>query len=172
VDDIELAHFLYQMLEYDKIRRVLDTITSKAVLLLGRFTPKRKRVLDRIRDRLRDEGYSPMVFDFAVPLDRDITETITTLARVARFIVADLTDPASIPKELEAIAPRVAIPIQPLIQGTQQPYSMFQDYWKYSWILELKRYRNETSLMADFAPTVTGPAEAKALELMQMKKGK
>ena len=106
VDDLELAHFVYQILKYDTVRRVLDTVTSKTVLLLGRFTPKRKRVLYRIRDRLREGGYSPVVFDFSGPDDRDVTETITTLARLCRFIVADLTEPSSIPKELEAIAPR------------------------------------------------------------------
>lgn len=169
VDDLELAHFIYQMLTYDKVRRVLDTITSKAVLLLGRFTPKRKRVLDRIRDRLREEGYSPIVFDFNVPADRDITETVTTLARMCRFIVADLTEPASIPKELEAIAPRVAVPVQPLIQGTERPYSMFKDYWKYPWILELKRYGSQAGLMANFRATVMEAAEAKAAELARTK---
>jgi hypothetical protein len=165
VDDIELAHFLYQVLKYDKVRWFLDTITSKAVLLLGRFTPRRKKVLDQIRDRLREEGYTPVVFDFLGPEDRDVTETITTLARMSRFVVADLTDPASIPKELEAIAPRVPVPIQPLIQGTQRAYSMFKDYWKYPWVLELKRYQNEKALMADFAATVTKQAEVKAAAL-------
>jgi hypothetical protein len=29
---------------------------------------------------------------------RDITETVSLLARMARFIVADLTDPSSIPE--------------------------------------------------------------------------
>ena len=44
-----------------------------------------------------------MLFDFDVPATRDITETVSLLARMARFIIADLTDPSSIPKELEAI---------------------------------------------------------------------
>ena len=37
---------------------------------------------------------------------RDITETVTLLARMARFFIADLAEPSSIPKELEAIAPQ------------------------------------------------------------------
>jgi hypothetical protein len=32
---------------------VIDAITSKLVLILGRFTPERKTILDAIRDELR-----------------------------------------------------------------------------------------------------------------------
>lgn len=154
------------MLRSDKVRKTLDTVRSKSVLLLGRFTPHRKQVLNRIRDRLRDYGYSPIVFDFPQVEDRDITETVTLLARLCRFVVADLTEPASIPKELEAIAPRVAVAIQPLIQGDEQTYSMFTDYWKYDWVLELRRYPDESALMAEFDTIVTAAAEAKAIELI------
>lgn len=34
------------MMTNEKIRRVIVTMTSKAVLILGRFTKKRKEVLD------------------------------------------------------------------------------------------------------------------------------
>jgi hypothetical protein len=34
------------LLNNQEIRDVIDTITSKAVLILGRFTPERKEVLD------------------------------------------------------------------------------------------------------------------------------
>src|SRR5262249_55170805 len=46
VDNIEVAQFIYLMLNNQKIREVIDTITSKAVLILGRFTDERKAVLD------------------------------------------------------------------------------------------------------------------------------
>ena len=36
------------MLHNQKIRDVIDTITSKAVLILGRFTDERKAVLDAL----------------------------------------------------------------------------------------------------------------------------
>jgi hypothetical protein len=45
VDDIEVAQFFYLMLNNQKIRNVIDTITSKVVLILGRFTQERKPVL-------------------------------------------------------------------------------------------------------------------------------
>jgi hypothetical protein len=122
VDDLEAAQFIYLMLNNQKVRNVINTITSKAVLILGRFTPERKAVLDEIREELRKNNYLPILFDFDLPADRDITETITLLARMARFIVADLTEASSISKELEAIVPTLAVPVQPLLEGASRPY--------------------------------------------------
>ena len=36
-DNIEVAQFLYLMMNNPKLRQVIDTITSKVVLILGRF---------------------------------------------------------------------------------------------------------------------------------------
>src|SRR6516165_2047297 len=131
VDNIEVAQFIYLMLHNEKVRDVIDTITSKAVLILGRFTAERKAVLDALREELRKRDYLPILFDFDVPATRDITETVSLLARMARFIIADLTDPSSIPKELEAIVPDLAVPVQPLLEGASRSYAMFKDYRKY-----------------------------------------
>ena len=98
VDNIEIAQFIHLLLHNEKIRDVIDTITSKVVLILGRFTHERKAVLDAVREELRKHNYLPILFDFDVPATRDITETVSLLARMARFIVADLTDPSSIPR--------------------------------------------------------------------------
>ncbi len=38
VDNLDLAQFIYLLLNNKKIRDVIDTITSKVVLILGRFT--------------------------------------------------------------------------------------------------------------------------------------
>jgi hypothetical protein len=128
VDNIKVGQFIYLLLNNEEIRDVIDTITSKEVLILGRFSEERKPVLDAIRDELRKHDYLPILFDFDVPENRDITETVSLLARMARFIIADLTDPSSIPKELEAIVPSLAVPVQPLLEGLDRPYSMFKDY--------------------------------------------
>ena len=161
VDNIEVAQFIYLMLHNQKIRCVIDTITSKAVLILGRFTDERKAVLDALREELRKRNYLPILFDFAVPSTRDITETVSLLARMARFIIADLTDPSSIPKELEAIVPGLAVPVQPLIEGSSQPYAMFKDYWKYDWALPVYRYEGIEPLLATLAEKVIAPAEGR-----------
>ena len=67
VDNIEVAQFIYLLLHNAKIRDVIDTITSKAVLILGRFTEERKAVLDALREELRKRDYLPILFDFEKP---------------------------------------------------------------------------------------------------------
>jgi hypothetical protein len=155
-----LTRAVHLLLHNEKIRDVIDTITSKVVLILGRFTPERKTVLDALREELRNRGYVPVLFDFDVPAERDITETVTLLARMARFIIADLTDPSSIPKELEAIVPQLAVPVQPLFGG-DRPYAMFKDYWKYDWVLPVHQYEDLPSLLETLAEKVIAPPNRK-----------
>ena len=170
VDNLEVAQFIYLMLNNQKVRDVIETITSKAVLILGRFTDERKAVLDALREELRKRDYLPILFDFAVPATRDITETVSLLARMARFIIADLTDLSSIPKELEAIVPDLAVPVQPLLEGSSRPYAMFKDYWKYEWVLPVYRYEGLEPLLATLAEKVIAPAEGKVKALQERRR--
>ena len=96
VDNIEVAQFIYLMLNNQKVRDVIDTITSKAVLILGRFTDERKTVLDAFREELRKRKYLPILFDFEKPRTRNTDETITLLARMSRFVIADISDAKSV----------------------------------------------------------------------------
>jgi uncharacterized protein YjbI with pentapeptide repeats len=170
VDNIEVAQFVYLLLYNQKIRAAIDAITGKAVLILGRFTQERKAVLDALRNELRKRDYLPILFDFDVPATRDITETVTLLARMSRFIIADLTDPSSIPKELEAIVPQLAVPVQPLVEGSSRPYAMFKDYWKYDWVLPAYRYENINSLLVTLPEKVVVPAEEKVKALAERRR--
>jgi uncharacterized protein YjbI with pentapeptide repeats len=160
VDNIEVAQFIYLMLHNQKIRDVIDTITSKAVLILGRFTDERKAVLDALRDELRKRDYLPILFDFSVPATRDITETISLLARMARFVVADITDAKSIPQELAVIVPDLpSVPVQPLLLEGSAEYGMFEHFKRYPWVLETHRYPSSEQLIADLVERVIVPAE-------------
>jgi uncharacterized protein YjbI with pentapeptide repeats len=170
VDNIEIAQFTYILLNNKKIRGVIDTITSKAVLILGRFTGERKAVLDAIREELRKRDYVPILFDFDVPAERDITETVSLLARMARFIIADLTDPSSIPKELEAIVPHLAVPVQPLLEGSSQPFAMFKDLRKYDWVLPVYRYEGLEQLLPMLPEKVIAPSEEKVKALQERRR--
>jgi hypothetical protein len=115
VDNIEVAQFIYLMLNNQKLRDVIDTITSKVVLILGRFTDERKAVLDALREELRKRDYLPILFDFEKPRSRNTDETITLIARMARFVVADISDAKSVLQELRAIVPDLpSVPVQPI----------------------------------------------------------
>jgi len=168
IDQLKIAQFIYLLLNNEEIRDVIDTIARKAVLILGRFTPERKVVLDALRDALRSKGYLPILFDFEKPSSRNLTETVRTLAHLARFIIADLTDPSSIPHELQAIVPTLAVPIQPVLVEGKREYAMFVDLLKnYHWMLPIHYYKDQESLLTSLQKHIIAPAEHKAQELEQ-----
>jgi len=171
VDNLEVAQFVYLLLHNEKIRSVIDTIGEKGVLLLGRFTPERKVVLDAIRNKLRELGFVPMMFDFEKPTQRDFTETIKTLAGMSRFIIADITNPKSAPLELQATMPDYMIPFVPIIQEGEEPFSMFKDLkQKYgAWVLDVLEYDSAQSLIDVMENAVVQPALDKAYELIDRK---
>jgi len=45
-------------------------------------------------------SYLPILFDFSAPTSRNVTETLMTLAAMARFVIADITDLKSASYEL------------------------------------------------------------------------
>jgi len=160
VDDLEVAQLIYLLLNNQNLRRVIDTITSKVVLVLGRFSfPARKAILDLIKTELRQRGYLPVLFDFQGPKSRDLTETVSTLAHLARFVVADLTDPSCIPQELQAIVPQVQVPVATIIATGSKPYAMFKDLRKYSWVLAPETYVDGTDIQLRVLPYILSKAE-------------
>jgi hypothetical protein len=163
VDDLEVAQFVHLLLNNEKLSRVVDTVGRKAVLILGRFSAQRKEVLEAVRSALRESGYLPIIFDFEKPKQRDLTEMVTTLARMSRFIVADITDPRSIPQELARIVPDLpSVPVAPLIQADQAPFAMFEHFERYAWVLPIVRYRDRADLLDKLRKSVIARAERKA----------
>jgi len=160
VDNLEIAQFLYLILNNKKLRDVIDAVTSKIVLILGRFSPERKMVLDSLRLELRSLGYVPVVFDFTAPGTRDLTETVSTLAHLARFVIADITDTRSIPQELARIVPNLpSVPVKPLLLASAGEYGMFETFKRYPWVLDIFQYRDQQDLVEQFAYRVVEPAE-------------
>jgi uncharacterized protein YjbI with pentapeptide repeats len=166
VDNVKVAQFIYLLLNNEEIRDVIDTITSKAVLILGRFSPERKALLDAVREALRHQNYLPVMFDFDKPASRGYTDTVTTLARMARFIIADLTDSAEVRLELAKIVPDLpSVPVKPLILASQTEYTTFVDIRRYPWVLEPFRYEDTDHAIASLLEMVLAPAEAKVTEV-------
>jgi hypothetical protein len=163
VDNLEVAQFIYLLLHNRRIRHVIDTITSKVILILGRFTEERKAVLDAIREELRKRDFIPVLFDFDKPVSKDVTGTVETLARMARFIIADLTDPSSIPHELATVVPSLrTTPVLLIRLKGARGYSMVDDLWRsYRWVLKPHEYKDKESLISAL-PEVIAPADRMA----------
>jgi len=171
VDNIKVAQFIYLILNNEEIRDVINTLTSKSVLILGRFSlPERKAILDALRNKLREYDLLPIVFDFDRPVDKDFTETIKTLAGLSYFVIADVTNPKSSPLELQAAVPDYQIPFVPIIQEGENPFAMMVDLQKkYNWVLNTITYDSIDTLMKVLKPLIIDPAMKKRQELRIIK---
>jgi uncharacterized protein YjbI with pentapeptide repeats len=159
-DRLDLAQFICLLIDNKNIRQFIDAVTSKCVLILGRFTPERRLVLEQVRGNLRRHGYVPVIFAFEGPRSRDGTETISTLAQLARFVIADLSSPRSVPHELATILSALrSAPLVPIIASDQNEYSLFDDFRSYPSVLEVYRYTDEISLGREFADRIIAPVE-------------
>jgi hypothetical protein len=90
-----------------------------------------------------------------------MTETVELLARMARFVVADLSDPRAVGHELATVAPRLArVPIQAVLVEGQQPYAGYLDLVEaYRWVLEPVYYKDTADLIRRLDDEVLRPAE-------------
>ena len=159
VDDLEIAQFIYLLMNHRKLRNAIDSVTKKGVLLLGRFGDGRLAALQAIASELRVHGYLPFIFDFERPKDRNITETVMTLVGISRFVVVDLSGP-SVPQELYATVPHFKIPVVPILGKQRKQYAMASDILEYPWVVKPTfRYSSIQQLQTSVAKKMILPAE-------------
>ncbi len=166
VDNLEIAQFVYVLLDNPRVRNVIDTITSKVVLILGRFTPERKPVLDAVRSELRRRDLCPIMFDFEKPGNRSFIETVTTLAHMAKFVIADFSDAKIVLQELPAIVGSVALPVAPIMHSNagEEPVTLADVRRGRTFILSTRRYADVSNLIEQL-PAIVNEADDKAKEL-------
>jgi uncharacterized protein YjbI with pentapeptide repeats len=171
VQSLQMAQFIYTLLNRKNFPDFLDTITSKAVLILGRFSPERKIFLDAMADELPKHNLLPIIFDFDGIKSRDFTETIKILVGISLFVIADITKPKSSPLELQATVPDYQIPFVPIIQVGEAEFSMFSNLAsKYDWVLDpIISYSSVENLLKGFKRTIIDRAWEKHKELQKKK---
>jgi hypothetical protein len=169
VDNIKVAQFIYLLVNNEEVRHVIDTITSKAVLILGRFKPERKIILDRLRAELRTRHYVPIMFDFEKPRSRDTIETIRTLAGMSKFIIADLTDAKAVVQEMQAIVPNLpSVAVRFIIKKSEREPGMFDHIRRFPWVLDgAFEYENPEEVIESINDSILEPVESKLRELMR-----
>lgn len=162
IDDLKLAQFIHLLINNKNIRDIIQVIGNKAILILGRFTASNKEILDSIREELRNKDYVPILFDFGKPSNRDITETVVTLAHLSKYIIADLTDAQAVPQELNAIIPNLpSVKLLPILRSKSKCYSMFEHFKKYPWVLDIVKYNDKHDLINNFDNKILGILEGK-----------
>ena len=126
---------------------MIDALSARVALLLGRFTNKEER-LKKIASVLRDNhSTAALIFDFSQPRSRDLTEALTTWARLCSFIIADLTDPSSVPHELASTVPFLpSVPVFPIIMSEAKHYAMFEHLSRYPWVQKPISFTSDSDL--------------------------
>jgi hypothetical protein len=161
VDNLELAQFLYLLLDHKKLRNVLNAVTERGVLLLGRFGDGGLERLKALAAKLRELQYLPIIFDFDRPSDRNYTETVKTLVGLSRFVIADMSGP-SVPQELTATVPYCKVPYVFIIEQGKALWAMATDLQEYPWVLrDPVVYANTEDLVNLTLSRVVVPAEEK-----------
>jgi hypothetical protein len=169
VDNLEVAHLIHLILTQQKVRDLIGTIPKKGVLILGRCTPERNGIIDTIRLKLREHDFVPIMFDFEKARAEDFNQSIKILATLSRFVIADITNPKSIPQELKATVSDFQIPFLPIVQKGEDVYSMFEFPNNYQWVLKILQYDNKNDLMKRFNEEIIEKALLKEKEILEEK---
>lgn len=140
---VNVALNLARELDGMNFGEIMSELSRRRVLILGRFSKRRLAVLEALKRRLAElpQQYQPELFTFDKPRSRDLVESIIGFAALSRFIIADLSEPRSVPQELEAIVPRfLSVPVAPLIHRGGRPYATFSSIERHQNVLKLQRY--------------------------------
>src|SRR5205823_501439 len=124
VDYIKLAPLLYEIDRDNALGVLIEALSSKVVLLLGRFAGQQKIALDVLHEALSLRGYMPVIVDFECSGLHSVEETVQTIGFCAKFIVADVTDARSVLFEVPEIVRSRAVPVKVIVeqgQGTEPP---------------------------------------------------
>lgn len=105
VDDLEIAQFLYLVLNNEKLGHFIRVMRTKAVLILGSFrTSDSTDFLDGLRLDLSARGFVPIIFNFDTSSSSFRMQTVRTLALLSNFVIVDLSDRSGQYKELEIVS--------------------------------------------------------------------
>ena len=161
VDDLEVAQFFYLLLNRQKIRNVIDAVTHRGVLILGRFEDGGLALLQQVAAWLRrpeNGGYLPLLFDFPRPDSMTYTETVRTLVSLARFVIVDLSG-RSVPQEITATVDLHEIPLSRSSRKTPRLVNVSRLLAKERVVKPIVRFTDQAELLELLPKEVIARAE-------------
>jgi len=171
IDDIELANIVYLLAVNSNFTKFINQSKSNFVLILGRFGENLER-LRKIKEKLRKENFSPIVFDFESPDTLDLIEMIILLSLLSKFIIVDLSEPKSVPAELQAILSTLMIPVVPILNRNSTVYGTYSFTNRYSWVLPVLIFDNIEEVLKVFKKAIIDPANDLYEEIFKLKNKK
>lgn len=142
---------------------IMSELSRRRVLILARFSARRLPVLTAIKARLAQHRnrYIPELFTFTRPDSRDLVESILGFAALSRFVIADLSEPRSLPQELQAIVPNLqSVPIVPIINEGGREFATFESIARRPNVVQpTVRYRNVADLETKLDGLIVDAAE-------------
>jgi hypothetical protein len=167
----EIASTMQHAQEIDGMNfgEIMSELSRRRVLILGRFTERRRKILEAIKKHLSEHPnrYIPELFTFEKPHNRDLTESIIGFAALSRFIIADLSEPKSVQSELQAIVPNfLSIPVVSIINKTGKVYATYSSIERRENVVKPSiRYNNIADLLTKLDKAVVPQAEQKITEI-------
>ena len=142
---------------------IMSELSRRRVLILGRFSARRLPVLTAIKAQLarHKNRYIPELFTFTRPDSRDLVESILGFAALSRFVIADLSEPRSLPQELQAIVPNLqSVPVVPIINEGGREFATFESIARRPNVVQpTVRYRNAGDLATKLDGQIVNAAE-------------
>ncbi|HVB23497.1 MAG TPA: hypothetical protein VNG51_16280, partial [Ktedonobacteraceae bacterium] len=110
-------------------------------LLLGGFTDERKHILEALKTALRQRHIIPVFYDITQEKERNINASLRELVPLARFVLLDVSEPASFVRALEPILPTLpAVPLHLIMQAPKEERVREAFFETYPWMAEPQYY--------------------------------
>ena len=136
VYDIEIAHFIYMILENTKVKNVIDTLRTKAILILGAFDDESMPIFTILKEAIRGYGYLPLLFDFEAPETQEYMETVRTMALLSSFVIVDLSSRSGQLHELASLVRDTYIPFATIARDGTKITAMQGEFRHCYWYKE------------------------------------
>src|SRR5579884_4022382 len=150
IDDLEMAQFVSLALHSRILQRC-----GRIVLIAGAFR-ERAGLLVTLKEALAASHYVPLTFDLA---QSHRAERLLTLARLARFLLLDLTDLLFLPVSVQTLIRQKTLPIQPLLDVSEERACRCREIAPSPWVLPTYRYRGLAHLHETVQERLIAPAE-------------
>lgn len=111
------------------------------------------------------------MFDFDRPSSKTLIDTVSTLANMARFVIADFTDPKIVLQEAPKVV-ETSVVLQPiLLKGAEEPVTLpdLKAGWRTT-ILPTFEYENDDHLIRCLKERVIQPANDRVEQLIAEKR--